>query len=73
MTSGGSPDLHPGWHEPLPARLPRPTPVPAVAALGACLLAFGVETSWVVSAVGLAVFAAGIAGWVGEMRHGRQG
>lgn len=64
--------LPPGWHAPGPAKLPRPTAFPAVVALGACLVAFGVETSWLVSAAGLVLFAVGVGGWVGEMRHDRR-
>jgi hypothetical protein len=62
----------PGWHPPLPARLPRPTASPALVALGACFLAWGVVTSWVFSVAGLAMLASGIGGWIREMRHDRR-
>lgn len=62
----------PGWHPPLPERLPRPTTSPALVALGASFLAWGVVTSWVFSAAGLAMLVAGIGGWIREMRHDRR-
>jgi hypothetical protein len=58
----------PGWHKPLPEKLPEPTAWPAVLAIGACLLAFGVLTSWIISAAGLVIFAIGAGGWIGRMR-----
>ena len=72
MTSDAMGESRRGWHRPLPETLPRPTAFPAVVAFGTCLLAWGVETSWVISSVGLVVFAVGIGGWIGEMRHDRQ-
>jgi hypothetical protein len=57
-----------GWHEPLPATLPRPTAMPAIVALGASFIAWGVVTSWIISGVGLVMFSMGIAGWIWEMR-----
>jgi hypothetical protein len=60
-----------GWPAPLPERLPEPTVWPAVLAFGACLAAWGVVTSWVISIVGLVLFSAGIAGWIARMRHER--
>ncbi len=63
----------PGWHAPLPERLPEPTAWPLVLALGACLMAWGVVTSWIVSGVGLLLFVAGTGGWVARMRHEQSG
>jgi hypothetical protein len=60
-----------GWHPPLPERLPEPTVWPAVLAFGACLAAWGVVTSWVISVVGLVLFWAGVTGWIARMRHER--
>jgi hypothetical protein len=62
-----------GWHRPLPEALPEPTVWPAVVAFGTCLLAWGVATSWVISGLGLAAFAAGIGGWIARMRHEQTG
>jgi hypothetical protein len=39
-----------------------------VQAFGACLIAWGVVTSWIISAVGLVIFAAGTGGWIARMR-----
>ncbi len=63
-TAGGT-----EWHLPLPEKLPAPTAWPMVQALGATLLAWGVITSWIISAAGLALFAAGTGGWIARMRH----
>jgi len=62
-------DEKPGWHKPLPERIPEPTPWPAVIAFGATLMAFGVVTSWAFSVVGLVFLVVGVAGWVERMRH----
>ena len=59
----------PGWHPPLPEKLPEPTIWPLVLALGATLLAWGVVTSWIISGVGLLLLAAGTGGWIARMRH----
>lgn len=58
------------WGAPLPERLPRPTPWPAVLAFGAAMFAWGAVTSWIVSCVGLGVSALAIGGWIQEMRKG---
>ena len=58
-----------GWQRPLPEALPKPSVWPAVVGLGACLLAAGLVTSWLVSAVGLALFVAGSGGWVADLRQ----
>ena len=57
-----------GWHEPLPLSLPKPTIWPLVLALGACLLAWGILTSWAISLLGLVLFATGLGGWIARMR-----
>ncbi len=61
------------WHAPLPGALPKPTVWPAVLALGACFLAWGILTSWLVSVAGFVLFAAGCAGWIAELRKGQMG
>ena len=61
-----------GWNAPLPESLPDPTAWPAVTAFGATILALGLVTSWIISCVGLVVFAAGIGGWIGRMRDERE-
>ncbi len=52
----------------LPERLPEPTLWPAVLALGSCFLAWGILTSWLMSAAGAVLFIMGCAGWVGDLR-----
>lgn len=61
------------WSAPLPERLPKPSVWPMVVALGTCLLAWGIVTSWIISVVGLIAFIAGMAGWIMEMRNERSG
>jgi hypothetical protein len=60
----------PGWqmlaHEPLP----RPTYWPAVLALGIVFLAWGIVTSFLISAVGGILLVIALVGWIGELRHG---
>ncbi len=51
--------------------IPGPTIWPAVLAAGITLLGMGMVTSLVFSVVGLAVFALGLGGWIGELRHER--
>ncbi len=42
---------------------------PAALGAGVTLLAFGVLTSYAFSAVGMALFLIGLAGWIGELRR----
>ena len=58
----------PTWHVPLPETLPQPTVWPAVLGLGSCLLAWGLASSWVISALGAAFFLLGAGGWIWRMR-----
>ena len=63
---------HPEW-EPLPAEhMPRPTYFPAGLAMGIAFLFWGLITSWVIIVVGLALFAASLAGWITEIRYERK-
>lgn len=52
---------------------PHPVPVasmwPAIVALGATLMLFGVVTSFTFSAVGAVLFVWAVAGWITELRH----
>jgi hypothetical protein len=41
-----------------------------VLALAITFLAWGLVTSLLISAVGAALFAVALAGWIGELRHG---
>jgi len=67
-THNQPPGTRDAWNVPSPATLPNPSVWPVVVAFGACLLAWGIVTSWIISAVGLVAFVAGIAGWIVEMR-----
>ncbi|HEY3821414.1 MAG TPA: hypothetical protein VGL81_29810 [Polyangiaceae bacterium] len=60
-----------GWNKPRPERIPRSTAWPAALALGVTLLAWGLITSPVVLAVGGALFAVALGGWIAEIRHER--
>jgi hypothetical protein len=72
MTSDPVREQRRGWHRPLPEKLPKPSPHPAVVAFGACLAAWGLVTTWAICVIGLAVFAVGIGGWIREMLHERE-
>jgi hypothetical protein len=61
----------PGWNEPQPAKLPEPTAWPAAVALAVALILWGFISSFIISGVGVALFAASLAGWIGEIRHER--
>ena len=51
---------------------PRPTWWPAALALGIVLVLWGIVTSLMVAAVGVAVLAVALAGWLGEVCHERR-
>jgi hypothetical protein len=62
---------HEGW-EPLPdEKLPRPNFFPAGLAMGTTFTFWGLITSWVILAVGIALFAAALAGWIYEILRER--
>lgn len=67
-----APSSRPGWETLPPGHLPRPTYFPAGVAMGITFLFWGIITSWVICAVGLALFAAAFAGWIAEIRHERK-
>jgi hypothetical protein len=58
-----------GWNRPKPDHIPRPTAWPAGLALGVTFLLWGIVTSLVVVAIGLALFAVSLTGWIGEIRN----
>lgn len=62
-------ELLPGWHEPRPEEIPKPTYNPIIFAIGIMLLALGVVTSFWVSVVGSILFVLALAQWIGELRH----
>ena len=57
------------WNVPRPEALVAPTWWPAALALGSTLIAWGLVSSLIVLAVGLAVFVVSLAGWIGDIRH----
>jgi len=67
--SQDSETIPPGWQRLSDTPLPRPTYFPAGVAMGAAFLFWGLITMWVVLLVGIALFAASLAGWITELRH----
>jgi hypothetical protein len=61
-----------GWNKPKPDVIPRATAWPPATALGITFFAWGFVTSLIVLGIGLALFTVSLAGWIGEMRHGRR-
>ena len=64
-----SPD-HPDWERLPAAHLPRPTYWPVVLAVGIMFFAWGIVTTIAITVIGLVLFALGLGGWIGELRHG---
>jgi hypothetical protein len=62
----------PDWERLPPAHLPRPTYWPVVLAFAIVLLAWGVVTTLAITVIGLVIFALGLGGWIGELRHGHE-
>jgi len=61
--------LPPGWTAPKPEVLAAPTWWPALLALGATFVAWGLVTSFLVLILGLLTFAVSLAGWIKDIRH----
>lgn len=73
QTSGAATrSARPGWNEPRPEKLPEPTAWPAALALGSTLILWGFVSSLIITGVGLALFVAALAGWIGDIRHERK-
>ena len=62
-TTKPSDAVPPGWQVLPDVPLPHPTYFPAGLAMGVAFLFWGLITTWVVLAVGVALFAAALAGW----------
>ena len=60
------------WTSAKPEVLAQPTWWPAAVGFGITLVAWGLITSQIVFAVGVAVLAVAIAGWIGDIRHERK-
>ncbi len=59
-----------GWAVPQPERPPAPTYQPAVMALGAGFILFGLVSSYAFCAAGGVLFAISLVNWIGELVHG---
>lgn len=78
--SGDSEEVPPGWHRPLPEKLPRPGYWPAIMALGVTFMLWGlavgfnevVSTIIILFFVGLILFIIALAGWIGDLRNERK-
>jgi hypothetical protein len=57
------------WHDPLPEKIPEPTYWPFLLAFGIVLIFWGLVSAWLISLAGVIIFAASLAGWIGEMIH----
>ena len=68
-TTPHSDGVPPGWQVLPDVPLPHPTYFPAGLAMGVAFLFWGLITTWVVLLVGVALFAAALAGWITEIRH----
>jgi hypothetical protein len=61
-----------GWNVARPEKVPGPTAWPPAFALGATLLLWGLVSSYIITVIGLILFARALAGWIGDIRHERQ-
>jgi hypothetical protein len=72
--------IPPGWHRPLPERLPSPGYWPAIMALGITFMLWGlavgfnqvVSTIIIIFFIGLVLFVTALAGWIGDLRNERK-
>ncbi|MEM7008963.1 MAG: hypothetical protein AAF462_07505, partial [Thermodesulfobacteriota bacterium] len=70
----------PGWHRPLPDRLPTAGYWPAIMALGITFMLWGlavgfnevVSTIIILVLIGLILFSLALAGWIGDLRNERK-
>ena len=77
---GDSEQVPPGWHRPLPERLPGPGYWPAIMALGVTFMLWGlavgfnevVSTIIILFFVGLILFIIALVGWIGDLRNERK-
>lgn len=63
---------HPGWTTLKAEPLPAPTVWPAALALAVTLVAWGLVSSLLITAVGCALFGVSLAGWIRDIRHERR-
>jgi hypothetical protein len=65
------PESNPGWTVLPPQKLPKSGVWPVTMALGITFLVWGLVTSLIITGVGVALFAAALAGWIRDIRHER--
>jgi hypothetical protein len=73
-------DIPPGWHKPLPEKLPEPGYWPAIMALGITFMFWGlavgfnevVSTIIIIYGIGLILFIVSLVGWIGDLRYERR-
>ena len=58
-----------GWTTPQPERVPRQTYMPATLALGVTVLLWGLVTTYILTAIGLALIILSMVFWIGDIRH----
>lgn len=72
--------IPPGWHKPLPERLPGPGYWPAIMGLGITFMLWGlavgfnevVSTIIILFFIGLVLFLIALGGWIGDLRNERK-
>lgn len=72
--------IPPGWHKPLPERLPSPGYWPAIMALGITFMMWGLAVGFnevlstivILSLIGFVLFVAALIGWIGDLRDERK-
>ncbi len=60
------------WIKPRAQPIPRPTYAPAVTAIAVVCVLWGLVTTFLISLLGLVLLVAGLADWIGELRHERE-
>ena len=78
--SGYTGDIPPGWHRPLPERLPKAGYWPVIMALGITFMLWGlavgfnevVSTIIILVLIGFIIFCVALAGWIGDLRDERK-
>lgn len=76
----GREGIPPGWHRPLPERLPSPGYWPAIMALGITFMMWGLAVGFnevlstivILSFIGFVLFVAALIGWIGDLRDERK-
>ncbi|HEV2392566.1 MAG TPA: hypothetical protein VG146_09410 [Verrucomicrobiae bacterium] len=63
---------HQDWNPARPDIIPEPTPWPASLALAVTLSLWGLATSFLITGIGVGLFAISIVGWIGEIRRERR-